>query len=100
MIGLIAKSKISPEEEIREELDGAIAYYAEAVVDDLFTLHDVEEAKREWQRLMGLCIAAAKVFKSGYFSPCDLAMEYIKKECDYAKVDFNECENLIRYKIG
>ena len=100
MTGLIEKSKISPEEEIREELDGEIRYYAEAVVDDLFTLHDAEEAKHDWERLMGLCIASQIVFRRGDFSPYGLAMEYIEKACEIYEEDFSECENLIRYKIG
>ena len=101
MSGLIEKSKISPEEEIREELAGAIAYYAESVVVDLMNLTHLDDAKRGWARLMGLCIAAQIVFRRGDFSPYGLAMEYIKKACEIYEEDFfNECENLSRYKLG
>ena len=100
MSGLIEKSKISPEEEIKEELAGAITYYAESTVVDLMNLTHIDEAQRDWSRLMGLCIAAQIVFRRGDFSPYELAMEYIKKACELYEEDFNECENLIRYKLS
>lgn len=98
-LGLIGKSKISPEAEIKEELDSDITYYAESVVYGLSTVRDMGEVQRDWSRLIGLCIAAQVVFRRGDFTPYELAMEYIKKACELYGEDFNERENFIRYKL-